>query len=491
VRNKLPVGYRDLGDQTVKNIPDQVHVYQVQLEGGDARAAPEPRAPSGRRRSVLAVSGAIVLVLGVAIWASWPRLLGVGIDLAGLGPPENPALPDLPSLVVLPFVNMSGDPEQEYFSDGITEDLTNALAGNPTLFVISRNSAFTYKGRAVKIEDVGRELGVRYVLEGSVRKAGQRVRITAQLIDAESGFHRWSRQYDRELDDIFAVQSEISEEILAAVGVEISEAELARIRRKPTDDLTAYDAFARGAARFGRYTREDLVEARRLFQRATELDPEFAAAHALLGATYSAEYGLGWSFDPNLPERAIRLAEQAIELDPSQPSGYVVIASVNMFLPGQSAKALAAADKAIDLAPSFPTPHTFRGLALAGQGKILPALESIRRAVRLDPRMAGSSVVDAILANVYSAAGRTDDAVALWEKAREANPDLVGARLELVDHYSSAGQPDRARAVARELSQKNPELTAELAAGYARRTMGRDEQGAAALVQSLRQAGLP
>ncbi|MEE8571763.1 MAG: adenylate/guanylate cyclase domain-containing protein, partial [Gemmatimonadota bacterium] len=288
VRNKLEVGYEDLGDLTVKNMPEQVRVYELRL----ARVEIEPpRSSAGPRRGLRTtalVSGTVLLLLAVGIAVTWPRPLGLILDLAGLsGPPVNPALPDEPSIVVLPFANLSGDPEQEYFSDGITEDLTTDLSGNPFLFVISRNSAFTYKGKAVKAEEVGRELGVRYVLEGSVRKAEGRVRITAQLIDATTGFHLWSERYDRDLADIFSLQSEISEKILAAVGVEITDAELARIRGKPTNDLTAYDLVQRGLAHFNRFTRKDNDEARRLFEQAIELDPGYLQARSMLGATYT------------------------------------------------------------------------------------------------------------------------------------------------------------------------------------------------------------
>ncbi|MHC4225781.1 MAG: adenylate/guanylate cyclase domain-containing protein, partial [Planctomycetota bacterium] len=203
VRNKLDAGFTDLGDHTVKNIPDQVRVYRVQPRGqpgAPARASTPPDERPRRLRTALVATAAVLLLLALGLWASWPRPLGLLIDLAGVsGPPVNPPLPEKPSIVVLPFANMSGDPQQEYFSDGITEELITDLAGIPELFVISRNSAFTYKGQPVKVRDVGRDLGVRYVLEGTVRKVEGRVRITAQLIDATSGFHLWSESYDREL----------------------------------------------------------------------------------------------------------------------------------------------------------------------------------------------------------------------------------------------------------------------------------------------------
>jgi TolB-like protein/class 3 adenylate cyclase len=299
VRNKVDVGYTDLGDQTVKNIPEQVHVYRVQPRATEGVGPQQSEPTLGERRRfpmALVVTAAVLLLVGGALWGTWPRPLALILDVTGVGrPPIDPALPDKPSVVVLPFENMSGDAEQAYFSDGLTEELTANLAGSPLLFVISRNSAFSYKGRPVRVETIGRELGVRYVVEGSVRKAGERVRITAQLIDATTGHHLWSQQYDRELSDIFAVQSEISEAILVAVGVQVNEAELARIRRRPTNNLSAYEAFTRAVFLMTKYTRKDLAETRRLLERAIEIDPSYAAAYSLLGGTYSAEYAIGWS----------------------------------------------------------------------------------------------------------------------------------------------------------------------------------------------------
>ncbi len=314
VRNKLDVGYVDRGDQTVKNIPDQVHVYEVRLDPGST-ASPLPARRPWRVAALIA--SAVVAVCALGIWMTWPRVLGLGAQVLGLIPSDQPALPDKPSIVVLPFANMSGDAEQEYFADGMTEDLTTDLSRNPDLFVISRNSAFSYKGESPRVEDVGRELGVRYVLEGSVRRAADRVRITAQLIDATTGFHVWSERYDRALEDVFALQSEISEEILIAVGVRIDEAERARLQRKPTEDFTAYESVSRGWAHFYRFTREDHREARRLALRALELDSEYAEAFALLAGTYQVEAAQGWTLDPALLDRARELALQAIELGAS------------------------------------------------------------------------------------------------------------------------------------------------------------------------------
>jgi TolB-like protein/class 3 adenylate cyclase/Tfp pilus assembly protein PilF len=486
VRNHLDVGFEDLGDRTVKNVPDQVHAYQVRLDGRPAAFAPTPAAGSKRRRTLL-VAGAVVLAAALVIWASWPRLLGLGLDLAGVLPSENPALPDLPSVVVLPFANMSGDPEQAYFADGITEDLTTALSGASGLFVISRNSAFTYKGRAVRVEDVGRELGVRYVLEGSVRKAGDQVRITAQLIDATTGFHVWSDKFDRRLEDIFTLQSEISEQILGAVGASISEAELERIRRKPTESLTAYDAFARAQSHFFRFRREDHREARRLLERAVELDPGYAAAVSMLGSTYSSTYGLLWSLDPALLDRGESYMRRAIELDPSLALPYMGLAAVSLARQ-RPERALPSLERARVLAPSDYGSYVFSAIALTRLGRQTEALEHLRKGFRLNPRIAGVSQASLLMAGIYANSGRTEEAVALWQQVREANPDIIMARLNLADYRVEAGDLGEARTLVEEALRVQPALKADdvLARGVVARLADAESFRA-----NLRKAGLP
>jgi adenylate cyclase len=488
VRNKLDAGFTDLGDQTVKNIPDQVHVYRVLPRSqpeASARASTPPDKRPRRLRTALVATAAVGLLLGLGLWASWPRPLGFVIDLVGLsGPPVNPALPDKPSIVVLPFVNMSGDPEQEYFSDGITEELINDLAGIPELFVISRNSAFTYKGQPVKVRDVGRDLGVRYVLEGTVRKVEGRVRITAQLIDATSGFHLWSESYDRELADILALQSEISQQILVALKLELRDAALERITRRSSHDLKALDIFWRGTAHIERYTREDNLEARYLFERAIEQDPDFAAAYALGGATYTVEYSNGWNRDPALLDRAAELAERALALDPSSVPAHIVLSAVRS-RQGRLAEALASAERAVELAPNVEVSHLMLGTALARQGRFVAALQSVAHAMRLNPKAA--SGVRVLVAYVNFAAGRTENAVELWEQVRAANPDMILARIPLAALYESEGRHEEARALAQEILHVNRDLTAESATEMAL-TLGldRDEFG-----DNLRSAGLP
>jgi adenylate cyclase len=484
VRNRLEASFTDLGDRTVKNIPDQVRAYQVGIEG---EATPEPRRLSRRWP---AIAAALIALVGIAIWAAWPRLLGLGLDLAGItGPAQQPALPDKPSLVVLPFANLSGDPDQEYFSDGITEDLTAALSQSSALFVISRNSAFTYKGRAVNIEEVGRELGVRYVLEGSVRREENRVRITAQLIDAASDFHVWSGQYDREFSDIFELQSEISREIFASVGAQVTDAEIARIQRKPTEDLTAYDAYMRAQSHFFRFTRRDTLEARRWLERAIELDPRYVEPLSMLAATYNAEYALLWTTDPANLERAEQLANRAIEIDPSFAGSYMVLGAARM-LRSEVAAAIDVLHRAIALGPNEAPPRIFLGMALSLQGQPVAGLESLRQGMRLNPRVAASSAASSLLAALYSVTGRKEEGIRLLESARANNPDHIPARMLLADHYASTGRLEEARTVVAEILRINPDLTAQDAANGAF-AGSRDPEARQALAENLRRAGMP
>jgi adenylate cyclase len=307
VKTKLDLGYEDLGAQAVKNIAEPVRVYRVRMEPwGAVHAVRPPQQLAARlwRRGTLAVVGLLLLLGGGAtVW----HLAFRPPSPAGVIPSETTAalpLPDKPSIAVLPFDNMSGDLEQGYVSDGMTEDLITDLSKLSGLFVIARNSVFTYKGKAVKPEQVSRELGVRYVLEGGVRKAANRVRITAQLVDATTGYHRWAERYDRELQDIFAVQEEISRKIVAALAVQLTEGEQARLGRKYTENLEAYDDSLRGHDYLWRSTEQANARARQMFERAISLDPTFTAAYAALGWTYWLDWVFRWDVNPRTLEHA-------------------------------------------------------------------------------------------------------------------------------------------------------------------------------------------
>ena len=485
VRNHLPVAFDDLGDRSVKNVPDQIRAYQVHLDEGRTGVV-RPQASRNGARKGLVFSVLALAAVALLVWAAWPRLLGLGLDAAGVIPSDAPALPDIPSIAVLPFINMSGDPEQEYFADGITEDLLTALSGTSSLFVISRNSSFTYKGRAVKVEDVGRELGVRYVLEGSVRRAGDDVRITAQLIDAASGFHVWGERYDRHLEDIFELQSEISERILGAVGAEITDAELERVRRKPTENLTAYDAFARAQFQFFKFTRAAHALARRELERAIEIDPDYAAAHSLLGSTYSAEYGMFWTLDPQALDRAESLARRAMELDGTLALPYITLAGVNLSK-RQPDAALKYLESARKMAPSDYISYLFTAMVLSQQRRQLEGLGYLQRGLRLNPRLSGNPAFSTLMAGLYANTGRVDEALALWREARAENPDLIAARLWLADRAVEEGDLETARGLVEEAVRVQPKLTVE---AFVSTGMGAQPSERARLVRNLGRAGL-
>src|SRR5262245_22009136 len=296
--NFLNLRYEYIGEQTVKNIAKPVPVYRVQLESEAAALTASPPVHQQAQHERLANRDPITLSQ-----SKGDRTL---------------SLPDKPSIAVLPFVNISGDPEQEYFSDGITEDLLTDLSKLSGLFVISRNSAFLYKAKSSTPPQVSQARGVRYLLEGSDRKSGNRVRISAQLIDTTTGYHLWAERYDRELQDIFAVQDEVTEKIVAALQVKLTAGEHQRLRRPPTNNLDAYEHFLRGLEYYWRRTRTANTQARQMFERAIELDPDFAAAYAWLSRTYVVDWMFQWSADPHILERALTLAQRATALDDAE-----------------------------------------------------------------------------------------------------------------------------------------------------------------------------
>jgi TolB-like protein/class 3 adenylate cyclase/cytochrome c-type biogenesis protein CcmH/NrfG len=490
VKNQGNVSSTSLGEKQLKNVARPVEVFAV---GGTAAAAGSeaadgrPAAAAGWRRvpPVLSALAMLVLAVVLALWALWPRPLGWVLVLSGLsGLPTDLRLPDKPSLVVLPFSNMSGDPDQEYFSDGMTEELTTAFSRNPSLFVIARNSAFTYKGGPVKVKEVGRELGVRYVVEGSVRRAGRQVRITAQLIDATNGYHVWSEVYERDLSDIFRVQWEIAQEIEAALRVELEEAEFERARRAPTKSLDAYDLYLRGIYHFTKFTREEQAEARRLAERLLSLDPNFASGYAMLGATYFQEYAWCWNLDRTLLDRGEELARRAIALGSPNSWPWVLLANIEIYR-GRSAEARVAAEKAVQIEPNREFAHSALAAALSQEGRPLAALREIGRALRLNPRH--PSPVLLVVGYVNLMGGRDDAALEAWERVRASNPDMVAARVPLAYQYAAQGRLADARVIVQEMLRVNSELTAEALLDWAPPGVPLAED----FVEAMRRVGLP
>jgi adenylate cyclase len=393
-------------------------------------------------------------------------------------------LPDKPSIVVLPFVNMSEDPQQEYFSDGLTEDLTSALSKISSLFVIARNSAFTYKGKAVKVQDVSKELGVRYVLEGSVRRADNQVRITAQLIDATTGGHLWSERYDRPLQDIFALQDDVVRKIVTTLKLQITLQEQGILVHKTTDNLAAYDYFLRGLESFNRTTQETNAQARQMFERALELDPQYAEAYAFLGWTYFREWAMQWSQDAQALEQALALAQKAVALDDSLAQAHVTLGAVYLWKK-QYDQAIAEEERAIALDANFAEAYTWLGETLKRVGRPEEAIGLIEKAMRLNPHYPPFYIFQ--LGEAYRYTGRYEEAIAAYKKALTRNPDLLPAHLGLATIYSELGREEEARAEAAEVLRLNPKYSLEV---LRQMTPFKDPAVLERYLTALRKAGL-
>jgi adenylate cyclase len=395
-RGKLDVAFEDAGEQQLKNIAWPVRVYRVRIDGRPQSA---------------------------------PTLV----------------LPDKPSIAVLPFQNLSGDPEQEYFADGMVEEIITALSRSQSLFVIARNSSFAYKGRAVDVKQIARELGVRYVLEGSVRRGGNRVRITAQLIDGATGNHMWAERYDRDPADIFAVQDEITEAVAIAIVPVVTQMERHHAVRKPPESLGAWEAYQRGLWHLGRIGVTENEAARRFFRRAIDLDPSFASAYAELaiaicqGASYYQAMPLSEALDEALP-----MAQRAISLDPVGAAGYIS-ASLCRHFRGDYDGALAAARQALAISPNYPLGYHLLGVALNFSGRPREALEAIRKAIRLDPHDPLQSVQLTQVAIAHYFLRDNEAAIEAVKEVLRSYPDHPWAYRWLAAALGQAGRLDEAK----------------------------------------------
>lgn len=396
------------------------------------------------------------------------------------------AMTEGPSIAVLAFENMSNDPEQEYFSDGIAEDIITELSRVPGLFVIARNSAFTYKGRQVNIREIGRDLGVRHVLEGSVRKAGNRVRITAQLIDTVSGGHAWAERYDRELADIFAVQDEVTSEIVRALAPKLAGTDQRHSQRRPTDNLEAYDYFLRGRQLALQDSSEANVQARRMLEKAIELDPGFALAVAHLGRNHVVAYVNRWdqSTERSL-RRGLELCEKALDLDDSSPFAHFAMCAASVWAK-QLDTAQEEANKSLALDPNFADSHAVLGLINVYSGRPDEALDCLHRGMRLDPHY--RDIFLHILGQAYFHKGRYQDAVVALKRRLIRKPDSDISRVLLASAYGHLGELDKARAEWREALRINPDYSIE----HRRQILPfKNPDDFNALTDGLEKAGLP
>ena len=442
VQGKVATNFVDAGEQRLKNIARPVRVYRLDL-------APKAATASDVRRPM-------------------------------------PAQSDKPSIAVLAFNNMSGDPEQEYFSDGISEDIITDLSKLSELQVIARNSTFTYKGKPVDVKQVGRDLGVRYVLEGSVRKAGNRIRVTGQLIDAESGAHIWADRFDRDLNDIFAVQDELTREIIAALKVKLTLGKKERLMRRNTIDEEAYDFFLRGRERAWLNTRSGNVEARSLLERAVAINPDFAAAHAFIGFTHVNDYINGWA---EVPEQSLQIgleiAERAVQLDEAEPQGHYVLA-VALGFNRQIDRGLAEARRSVALAPSFAQGHHTIARFLTLSGDPAGAISTLDAYMRLDPLYPDMALH--FLAEARFSLEQFDEAVTALKQRLGRSPDSATSLALLASCYGHLGKIDEARAAWAQVMKIAPNFSIE----RQRRILPyKNPDDFERRVEGMRKAGLP
>ncbi|MBV8320013.1 MAG: adenylate/guanylate cyclase domain-containing protein [Hyphomicrobiales bacterium] len=458
VRDRLDITFDDLGEQQVKNIARPVHAFAVRLG---------PRA-------------------GACPWQ------GTGGPHAG-GTPAFQAtplpLPDKPSLAVLPFQNLTGDAEQEYFVDGMVEEITTAIARLPWLFVIARNSAFTYKGKPVDVKQVAQELGVRYVLEGGVRKAGNRVRITGQLIDTTTGAHIWADRFDGALDDIFDLQDQVASNVAGAIEPKLRQSEIERASRKPTANLTAYDLYLRALAQSYRYTEEGLAEAVVLARQALATDPSYAPAAAMVGWCRALQRVQGWGeLSADDIAEVVRLARQALDAERDDAETIWQAAYTLFFFAGEVAIAAAAVDRALALNPNAAHAWLIRGHIHALRNQPDAAIEAIERARRLSPFDPYAFFYAFQIAVAHLAARRFEQLIEGADRALHDLPRLVSAMRFKVVAYAHLGRLDEARAELGRVLAIDPKLTI---AGYREYAHWAAPEVLELLVTGIRLAGLP
>lgn len=449
VLGKTNFVFDDLGEKSLKNIERPVRLYSVRL--ASSSAARSATLPSETTSPL--------------------------------------ALPDKPSIAVLPFQNMSGDPEQEYFADGVVEDIITALSRFRSLFVIARNSSFTFKGKAVDIKKVGHELGVRYVLEGSIRKAGGRVRITGQLIDAASGAHLWADKFDGSLEDVFDLQDRITMSVVAAIAPKLDQAEIERSKRKPTEKLDAYDYYLRGLAVVEGATRDENEEALGHFYKAIEIDANFALAHAMVARCFTLRKANGWMADiAKETGETARLARRAAELGRGDAAvlsrvGYALARVV--FEPDEGADLI---ERALMLNPHLSSAWQFSGLLKAFSGEPETAIQHLAHAMRLSPLDPSLYSMQSATALAHFVACRYEESVFWAEKARRGNPNFLPAIRIIATSAGNSGQLERAQKAGKRIMEIDPAFRISRLSEH---VPLRQPDDLARYAEGLRRAGLP
>jgi adenylate cyclase len=484
IGKRLPLGYEYIGEQAVKNIEKPVRVYRVLMEPEQAGKVIGEKGPKPAQWRWVAVAVGIILVAGaLALWNFYFR-----------PPPIEPAskekmalpLPDKPSIAVLPFVNMSDDPKQEFFSDAVAENIITGLSKDPRLLVIARNSTFTYKGKPVKIKQVSEELGVQYVLEGSVQKSSDRIRITAQLIDALKGHHIWAERYERDLEDLFALQDEITLKILSALHLKLmgtyrSSTDQKYYRGKQS--FECYSKLAEGAGHMQLWNIEDNNVARRLVEEAIAMCPEIPSAYSILGWVYHHDYYLGSTKSPQEAfKKSFELAQKALALDDSIVHAHALLCLLYS-MKGDHDKAIAEGERAVSLDPGGADALSIYAWSIYVAGRHEEAVLLFQKAIRLNP-FGGASVYRG-LGQALRETGRMEEAVPAFKTSIQRSPNDIITHVHLTITYSLMGREKDASTEAAEVLRINPKFSVEQ---YAKTY--RDESRREAHTNALRKAGL-
>ena len=484
VKEKLKLGYEYLGAHSVKNIAEPVRVYRVLMEPKDAGKVIGEKKSKPSHWRWAAIGGVLVLIIVAGIFAIWNFYFRPAFEPASVEKMAFP-LPDKPSIAVLPFVNMSDDPKQEFFCDGITEEIITGLSKVPELFVIARNSSFTYKGKPTKVQQVAQDLGVRYVLEGSVRKSQENLRIAAQLVDALKGHHLWTDRWDRELKDVFAIQDEITMKITTAIQVKLTSKAQARIVAKGTNNLDAYLKVLEANENVARFNKEGNVLARQLAKEGIDMDPNYAFAYTILGKTHMFDVLLGTSSSPRQSiARAIELAQRSISIDESLGRARGLLGFLYT-MTGQHEKGIMEAEKAVALEPNSDLAHQYLGLALRFGGRPNDAIPVIKKAIRLNPFAPSTYIFNLGLSYLFS--GQYEQAIEECKKATTREPDNFGAQLALTVAYSLSGRDEEAHATASEVLRLNPKFSV---AYYSKTLKYKNQTDRDRFIGALRKAGL-
>jgi adenylate cyclase len=486
VKDRMTVGFEDLGPQQVKNIPEPINAYRVLFD--PVQAGQVIVGGAKRKRWLWPAVAASLLVLvggGTAWWQPWvTRVEAASVERMAF------PLPERPSIAVLPFVNLSGDKEQEYFADGVSEDIVTDLAKVSGLFVVDHNSTITYKGKAVKARQIAEDLGVRYVLRGSIRRSADSLRINVQLIDAVKGNHVWAERYDREVKDVFAIQDEIAVKVAAELAVTLKADEQERLFRPYTDSLEAYDTFLR-ATRLGGGGANRQAKRKRLVEQVIKLDPDFAGGYALLSMIHAGRVRRGHSASPKEDiERALALARKAIATDDTFGMSYAALGGVYLYKHEQD-KAVAAIQEAVRLHPNKASPRALLGYFLHWAGRAEEAIDALKTAIRLDPKPAKyrSSRNLRFLGWAYFTAERYEDAIAALQQTYANSVRRGGDSLgALAAAYAATGQNEKARAVIKAFLDKKPGLTIS---SYRSPRLYKRREDRDRFVNLLRKAGMP